>query len=252
MLTVTGPVTKNMREALLRTYNATPDPKWVIAVGACAAVALLFAAGVVLCGQGLLYSVHSGLVNSRADTRALTRAWMIAHIPPKAKIVVEPIAPNSSRAPNNWAGRWSAFPDFLTHVGPRRILYVLAGRKVKLEDYERTLQPALVGLYERDGYCWVVTGSIAEGRAVADPHAVPKALAYYATLAAQGTPVFSASPYTGATSSLPFNFDWSFDYYPIAYTRPGPVVTVWRLHGGACASARRAASKHSGKHRRLP
>ena len=194
------------------------------------AVALLLAAGVVLCGQGLLYSVHSGLVNSRADTRALTRAWMIAHIPPKAKIVVEPIAPNSSRAPNNWAGRWSAFPDFLTHVGPRRIL----------------------GLYERDGYCWVVTGSIAEGRAVADPHAVPKALAYYATLAAQGTPVFSASPYTGATSSLPFNFDWSFDYYPIAYTRPGPVVTVWRLHGGACASARRAASKHSGKHRRLP
>ena len=216
------------------------------------AVALLLAAGVVLCGQGLLYSVHSALVNSRVDTRALTRAWMVVHIPPKAKIVVEPVAPNSSRAPNNWAGRWSAFPDFLTHVGPRGILYVLAGRKVKLEDYERTLAPALVGLYERDGYCWVVTGSIAEGRAVADPRAVPKALAYYATLAAQGTPVFSASPYTRATSSLPFNFDWSFDYYPIAYTRPGPLVTVWRLHGGACASARRAPSKHSGKHRRLP
>src|ERR1700690_327983 len=33
VLMVTGPVTKNMREALLRTYNATPDPKWVIAVG---------------------------------------------------------------------------------------------------------------------------------------------------------------------------------------------------------------------------
>ncbi|MBI3705291.1 MAG: NADH-quinone oxidoreductase subunit NuoB [Rhizobiales bacterium] len=37
VLMVTGPVTKNMREALQRTYNATPDPKWVIAVGACAA-----------------------------------------------------------------------------------------------------------------------------------------------------------------------------------------------------------------------
>jgi Ni,Fe-hydrogenase III small subunit len=36
VLMVTGPVTKNMREALLRTYNATPDPKWVVAVGACA------------------------------------------------------------------------------------------------------------------------------------------------------------------------------------------------------------------------
>ena len=36
VLLVTGPVTKNMREALLRTYNATPDPKWVVAVGDCA------------------------------------------------------------------------------------------------------------------------------------------------------------------------------------------------------------------------
>jgi Ni,Fe-hydrogenase III small subunit len=36
VLLVTGPVTKNMREALERTYNATPDPKWVIALGDCA------------------------------------------------------------------------------------------------------------------------------------------------------------------------------------------------------------------------
>jgi Ni,Fe-hydrogenase III small subunit len=36
VLLVTGPVTKNMREALERTYQATPDPKWVVAVGNCA------------------------------------------------------------------------------------------------------------------------------------------------------------------------------------------------------------------------
>ena len=36
VLLVTGPVTKNMREALERTYKATPDPKWVVAVGDCA------------------------------------------------------------------------------------------------------------------------------------------------------------------------------------------------------------------------
>jgi Ni,Fe-hydrogenase III small subunit len=40
---VTGPVTKNMREALQRTYNATPDPKWVVAVGACALDGGIFA-----------------------------------------------------------------------------------------------------------------------------------------------------------------------------------------------------------------
>jgi Ni,Fe-hydrogenase III small subunit len=43
VLMVTGPVTKNMREALERTYNATPDPKWVVAVGDCALDGGLFA-----------------------------------------------------------------------------------------------------------------------------------------------------------------------------------------------------------------
>jgi Ni,Fe-hydrogenase III small subunit len=36
VLMVTGPVTRNMREALERTYDATPNPKWVVAVGDCA------------------------------------------------------------------------------------------------------------------------------------------------------------------------------------------------------------------------
>jgi len=36
VLLVTGPVTANMREALERTYAATPAPKWVVAVGDCA------------------------------------------------------------------------------------------------------------------------------------------------------------------------------------------------------------------------
>ena len=35
VLLVTGPVTHNMVEALRRTYEATPDPKWVVAVGDC-------------------------------------------------------------------------------------------------------------------------------------------------------------------------------------------------------------------------
>src|SRR5881296_3380918 len=36
VLLVTGPVTANMREALRRSWAATPDPKWVVAVGDCA------------------------------------------------------------------------------------------------------------------------------------------------------------------------------------------------------------------------
>ena len=43
VLMVTGPVTHNMREGLERTYNATPDPKWVVAVGDCACDGGVFA-----------------------------------------------------------------------------------------------------------------------------------------------------------------------------------------------------------------
>lgn len=35
-IVVTGPIPRNMKEALLKTYEATPDPKIVVAVGACA------------------------------------------------------------------------------------------------------------------------------------------------------------------------------------------------------------------------
>ena len=50
VLLVTGPVTKNMREALERTYNATPDPKWVVAVGDCAADGGMFAGSYAVVG----------------------------------------------------------------------------------------------------------------------------------------------------------------------------------------------------------
>jgi len=50
VLLVTGPVTANMREALLRTYLATPDPKWVIAVGDCAVDGGLFAGSYAVSG----------------------------------------------------------------------------------------------------------------------------------------------------------------------------------------------------------
>jgi Ni,Fe-hydrogenase III small subunit len=43
VLLVTGPVTRNMRKALERTYAATPAPKWVVAAGDCAAGCGVFA-----------------------------------------------------------------------------------------------------------------------------------------------------------------------------------------------------------------
>ncbi len=55
-------------------------------------VAALLAA--LLLAQGLVYSVHSGLVLARADTRNVTREWMLAHVPRRARIVAEPVSPD--------------------------------------------------------------------------------------------------------------------------------------------------------------
>jgi Ni,Fe-hydrogenase III small subunit len=50
VLLVTGPVTRNMREALERTYAATPGPKWVVAVGDCGRDGGVFAGSYAIVG----------------------------------------------------------------------------------------------------------------------------------------------------------------------------------------------------------
>jgi Ni,Fe-hydrogenase III small subunit len=50
VLLVTGPVTWNMRQALERTYAATPSPKWVVALGDCAANCGVFAGSYACAG----------------------------------------------------------------------------------------------------------------------------------------------------------------------------------------------------------
>ena len=50
VLLVTGPVSRHMQTALLRTYEATPNPKWVIAVGDCAACGGEFGVSYASCG----------------------------------------------------------------------------------------------------------------------------------------------------------------------------------------------------------
>ena len=50
VLLVTGPVTTNMRRALLDTYEATPAPKWVVAAGDCADHCGVFAGSYAVAG----------------------------------------------------------------------------------------------------------------------------------------------------------------------------------------------------------
>src|SRR5262249_39200120 len=50
VLLVTGPVTWNMKTALERTYTATPEPKWVVAVGDCGVNCGVFAGSYAVVG----------------------------------------------------------------------------------------------------------------------------------------------------------------------------------------------------------
>jgi Ni,Fe-hydrogenase III small subunit len=55
VLLVTGPVSRNLETALKRTYDATPEPKWVVAMGDCAGgcgmAGELFGANYASCGK---------------------------------------------------------------------------------------------------------------------------------------------------------------------------------------------------------
>jgi hypothetical protein len=97
------------------------------------------------------------------------------------------------------------------------------------------LHPELVDVFEEQEYCWVVVGSTQRGRAEVEPEVVPNALAYYAELERRSEVAYEVSPYSKGKGPVAFNFDWAFNYYPLAYNRPGPTMTIYRLTGGRCA-----------------
>jgi hypothetical protein len=211
-------------------------------------------AAIALPIEGLVHSIHTDLVLSREDTRALTREWMVANIPSDALIMRDPVMPSEwlvdpgpSLARSH--SRTELLPQRWHEVPLRRVLrdlvdsgalpasYLPRGRvpkKVSSSRYVTYLQPQLIDEYIRLGICWIVAGSSQWGRVFAQPEKAPRAVAYYRVLARRGRVVYSALPYEHSQDPGEFNFDWSSDYYPLHYDRPGPELIVYRLSGGRC------------------
>ena len=227
---------------VLAAYAAIELADWLGRISPALRPTFVAAAVVLMCGQGLVYSLHSGLVLSREDTRNIAREWMVKNVPERTKIVVEPVVPDQ------WAqdiGRPSALVD----NGNRWNKYPLSRRidpatgepmpgaagVVNIEDFERVLNPGLVDIFEKRSYCYVVVGSTQRGRAEVEPEVVPQALAYYKELERRSEVAYAVSPYGRGEGPVAFNFDWAFNYYPLAYNRPGPTMTIYRLDGGGCA-----------------
>ncbi|MDQ3632738.1 MAG: hypothetical protein M3417_16005, partial [Actinomycetota bacterium] len=186
-----------------------------------------------------------------------TRTWMVANVPPTqvvrdgqtggtkvvaTRIVAEPVVPDGwaqdigkpSPLTSN-GNRWVKFPTSRSNFEEDGTAIPGLGKIVNIEDYEKYLRPELIDDYEEQGYCWVVSGSTQRGRAEVDAQAVPQAIKYYAALERRGRLVHESSPFAEGGRPVPFNFDFSFNYAPLAYERPGPVMRIYRLRGGQCS-----------------
>ncbi len=170
---------------------------------------LLAVATLALCVQGLVQSIHIDTVLGKRDTRTLARAWMEEHIPDGAGVVVEPFVPG------NWL-ELDATRQF------RRFPV-----KRPFQAYEKKLRPAMVERYRREGYCWVVVGSHQKDRGLAA--GLKNAKAYYRALDRASDEVITFSPYRAGAKPVRFSYDFSFNYEPRAYTRPGPLVEIHHL-----------------------
>jgi 4-amino-4-deoxy-L-arabinose transferase-like glycosyltransferase len=230
--------------ALLAGYAVVEGVRWLSRSRAIPALLAGTVVVALLLVQSVTAIVHNDEVLSRPDTLNTARAWMVTHIPVGAKIVVEPIVPGNwtedidrSLATTANGERWQLFNTGITNIDPSyHKLPPDVYRLVQTDEYESTLRPHLLHLYVANGFCWVVVGTLQSGRAYVTPR-VPMAIAYYAALARHGKLMFRISPYGPGASPVPFNFDWSIDYYPRQYRLPGPEVSVYRLRGEECSSA---------------
>ncbi len=180
---------------------------------------------VLALASSVIHVVHNDRVLSRTDTRTLAKQWILENVPAGDKIAFDLVGPPPYYRQNNSA---KGEPAFAIRPLPRG---------TEIEKFAQNLSPEVLDSFEREGYCWVATASIQKGRVTKDPEKAPGAAAYFAALEERGTLEASFSPMKpGREADLPrFNFDISYNYYPLGYHRPGPQIDIRRLHGGVCA-----------------
>jgi hypothetical protein len=195
--------------------------------------ALLVGATVLALIPTTYTTVRNAIVMGREDTRTETRNWLVANVPPGTKVSFEPVAPTEWYGVTPGGGakadprrQWDRFHRTKAIVAELTREYRGAARRGDFQNYERTLTPALIDVYRREGYCWIVTGSTQYGRALAEPHRAPEALRYYRRLRSEADVAFRTAP----GDDLPrYQVDKSFNYVDGAYDRPGPEMIVYKL-----------------------
>ena len=203
-------------------------------------------ASLALCGQGLVYVAAQRASCCRAPTRATWRAtgWSRT-CPARPKIVVEPVVPDA------WA-QDIGHPSPLTANGDRWASSRRAARTSpttarapgrRADRQHRGLRAHAVSRrWSTATSSRATAGSSPARPSAAAPRRSPRPGARRrspTTASSSAAPTSVSAPRRTASGAepVPFNFDWSFDYYPLAYQRPGPVMTIYRLRGGGALRA---------------
>jgi hypothetical protein len=189
-----------------------------------AGLAALLCAGLLV--QPVAADVRTTRVLGRTDTRDLARTWLVGHLPRSLRIVVEPAVPDQwYKVKGQKVDQRQFVRGFVRDI--RRQANADAPPGVSLA-YADTLNPGLIDAYRSKGFCYVMTFSLIRGRA--ENAKVPRALAYYDRLEREARRVLYLSPYKPGRKPVPLHFDFSYNYYPTAYSRPGPEVKLYRLN----------------------
>jgi hypothetical protein len=175
---------------------------------------------VAMCLQSVIHVVHMNTLLGRTDTREEAVGWMRDNLPVgtpfvNSGVLVRPmIDEDPSTRPVE--SRWQVTS--------------LNGNQSTVDAH-----PDMLDRFEQDGLCWVSASSLFYDRLFIDEQLRPEAADYYRQLEERGEIVFHASPYRPGADPVRFNFDWATNLYPFELEQPGGEVTIYRLHGGACA-----------------
>jgi hypothetical protein len=210
-----------VRSLQLAFRGRTSVRAWALSGAAAAVVAAL-----VLI-QPVAADIRTSNVLGRDDTRQLARDFLKRNYPDSLRIIIEPAVPDSYyRKVGKLNPLKNQFVRGFTNDLRRQSAFNAADPSNAT--YAATLTPDNIDAYRQAGFCLVMTTSLIRGRA--ENAKVPGALAYYNRLERESKRVFHASPYKPGRGPVPLHYDFSYDYYPTAYYRPGGDVDIYRLN----------------------
>ena len=162
----------------------------------------------------------------REDTRQIARDYLVSHYKPSLRIVIEPAVQTDYylRPPGKRQHGRQFVQGFVRDLRRQQKIDAPLGADTT---YASSLTPDNIDAYRSAGFCLVMTNSLTRGRA--ENAQVPQALAYYQRLERESDHLLHLSPFKRGRKPVPLHFDFSYNYYPTAYYRPGGIVDLYRL-----------------------